>query len=169
MRTISYNEFNAYYENNPDLDNAEYYDRFPDTNKSTIRSWKSRAAKPIEIEPDITTDEAEQSSGYEEMENEYIKLLMNQTGSKPTEFVGVDNKSILTILKNKKAAEELNNKNRPANSTILGQPRPIGQNKKVYGIDEYIVFDDQKDEIRMKIPMDILLNPKTNRALGELK
>jgi len=167
--TISYNEFTAYYENNPDLDNTEYYERFPDTNKSTIRSWKSRAAKPIE--PEITEEEVDQSTGYEELEKEHIKLLIQQTGSDHKEFDGVDTKSIMTILKNRIAAQALNNKNkdRPMNSTILGNPRPPGQNKKKYGIDEYMVFDTDKDEIRMKIPMDVLLDPKKNRALGELQ
>lgn len=164
--TISYNEFVAYYENNPDLDNAEYYERFPETNKSTIRSWKSRLAN---IEPEIQEEEVKQSEGYEEIEKEYIKLLMTQTDSKESEFKGVDNKSKLLILKNRVAGQKENNKKIPANSTILGLPKPIGQNQKEYGLDDYITFDGNKNEIRMQIPMNVLLDPKKNRALGEIK
>jgi hypothetical protein len=165
---ISYNEFEAYYENNPDLDNAEYYERFPETNKSTIRSWKSRLAH---IEEPVLEEDVKQSEGYEEIEGEYIKLLMTQTDSKESEFKGVDNKSKLLILKNRVASQNENklNKKRPLNTTILGQPAPIGQNKKRFGIDDYITFDGNKNEIRMQIPMDVLLNPKKNRGLGEIK
>jgi len=162
--TISYKEFEAYYENNPDLDNTEYYERFPETNKSTIRSWKSRTAK-IE-EPPLEEEEVIQSEGYEEMEDEFIKLLITQTKSKEHEFKGVDNKSKILILKNRLAAQKDEKKHKPQNTTILGNPPPIGKNKKKFGIDKYIVFDENKNEIRMEIPMDVLLDPKKNKGLG---
>ena len=164
MITIQYNEFKTYYDNNPDLDNAEYYEKYPDTNKSTIRSWKSRAAH-IE-EPKITKENGKQAEGYEEIEAEYIKLLMTQTDSKESEFKGVDNKSKLLILKNRQAAQKEEIKKRPSNSNILKQPLPNSQTKKQFGIDEYIVFDDVKGEIRMQIPMNVLLDPEKNKALG---
>jgi hypothetical protein len=103
------------------------------------------------------------------MEDEYIKLLLAQTDSKESEFKGVDNKSKLLVLRNRVATQEKENKKRPSNSTILGQPAPIGQNKKSFGIDEYIAFDGVKNEIRMQIPMEVLLDPKKNRGLGEIK
>lgn len=164
MITIQYTEFKTYYDNNPDLDNTEYYEKYPDTNKSTIRSWKSRAAH-IE-EPKITKENGKQAEGYEEIEAEYIKLLMTQTDSKESEFKGVDNKSKLLILKNRQAAQKEEIKKRPSNSNILKQPLPNSQTKKQFGIDEYIVFDDVKGEIRMQIPMNVLLDPEKNKALG---
>ena len=35
------------------------------------------------------------------------------------------------------------------------------------GLDEFILFDHDRNEIRMELPFDILVNPKTNKALGE--
>ena len=45
----------------------------------------------------------------------------------------------------------------------------VGTGRKKFGIDEYIVFDKVKSEIRMEIPMDVLFNPEKNKKLGELK
>ena len=167
MINISYEEFKKHYDENPDLDNMEYYEHFPDVNKSTIRSWKSRAAKPIEATiPEER--EVKQAEGFEEIQKEYVKLLMTQTGSKESEFKGVDEKSVLLILKNRKAAQELDAKTnkRPSNTGILPGPLPIGRSAKKFGIDDYIVFDDKKGEIRMEIPMDVLFDPERNKRLG---
>jgi len=166
--TIQYSEFKEYHDNNPNLDNIEYYEKFPDTNKSTIRSWKSRAAH-IEVVEEPTENQAKQSEGYEELEAEFIKVLMVQTSSNESELKGLDNKSKLLILKNRKAAQEKENKNKNQNSGILPSPKPIGQGKKRFGLDDYIVFDDKKGEIRMQIPMNVLLDPKRNKALGLIK
>ena len=47
--------------------------------------------------------------------------------------------------------------------------RPIKADKKKFAIDEYIVFDDVKNEIRMEIPMTVLMDPEENRKLRERK
>ena len=170
--TISYEEFKEYYETNADLDNLEYYETFPDVNKSTIRSWKSRAAKQLnEPIPEVDETERQEAEGYEELQKEYIKLLMKETNSKETEFKGVDDKSVLVILKNRKAAQELQSKSnkRPTNTGVLPSPLPIGTSNKRFGIDDYIEFDKVKDEIRMEIPMDVLLDPERNKKLGLLQ
>ena len=35
------------------------------------------------------------------------------------------------------------------------------------GIDEYLIFDKDKNEIRMEIPFDVLFNPEKNKELGK--
>ena len=95
---------------------------------------------------------------------------MVQTNSKTAEFEGVDDKSVHLILKNRlRAINEQKPATRPGNSQILPTPNPIGQSIKKFGIDEFIVFDDVKNEIRMEIPMTELMDPEKNRALREEK
>ena len=162
-----YAGFKAFYDKHPDLDNSEYYAEFPKGNKSTIRSWKNRAAYIPTADPTPPT----QSTSTEEfsaMESEYIKVLMAQTKSIETEFDGVDNKSKLLILRNRLRAQNEATppiKTRSNNSSILPSPKPIGQNKKKFGIDKYIVFDTNLNEIRMEIPMDTVMDPEKNKEL----
>lgn len=35
------------------------------------------------------------------------------------------------------------------------------------GLDKYLVFDEKKGEIRMEIPLHLLLDPKENKKLRE--
>lgn len=165
---VKYEEFKVFHDKHPDLDNAEYYAEFPETNKSTIRSWKLKARKPeiIEvIEPEVRE---RPKDDYTELENEHIRFLITQTKSNPKELEGLDNKSKLMILRNRvKALEE--NKVREPNSSILPAPRPDHITKKRFGIDEYIEFDTVKGEIRMEIPCDVLFDPKKNKGLGLIK
>ena len=42
-----------------------------------------------------------------------------------------------------------------------------GSGKRKFGIDEFIVFDKNLNEIRVEIPMDVLFNPETNKKLRE--
>jgi MarR-like DNA-binding transcriptional regulator SgrR of sgrS sRNA len=96
---MSYEEFKEFHDKHPDLDNAEYYAEFPETNKSTVRSWKSKAAKPIIDTPAPTEQEANASNvGYDQ---EMIKLLATQTNTKLSELEGLDDKSAIIVLKNK--------------------------------------------------------------------
>lgn len=100
------------------------------------------------------------------MQEEYIQLLITQTKSKPTEFEGLDDKSILLLLKNRlRAQQEQKPPSRTSNSSILPNPKPIGQTNKKFGIDKYIVFDTNLNEIRMEIPMDTVMDPEKNREL----
>jgi len=165
---MSYEQFKEFHEKHPDMDNAEYYAEFPDTNKSTVRSWKTRLNKPIET-PLPTAKEAEEVRGWDE---EMVKLLCTQTKTPYNEMEGVDTKSALLILKNrlKNMQEAIPEKpSRGSNAPILPNPSPIGQNTKKFGLDPYIVFDDVKDEIRMEIPWDVLMDPEKNKALGEIR
>jgi hypothetical protein len=163
---MSYDEFKEFHDKHPDLDNAEYYAEFPETNKSTVRSWKSRASKPVIETPEPTEQEANALGvGWD---REMIKLLCTQTKTPLSDFEDVDDKSALIILKNKmRNLQSQEPKPRSSNAPILPQPNPIGQNKKKFGIDPYIVFDDVKNEIRMEIPWDVLFDPEQNRALGK--
>ena len=161
----TYAQFKEFYDKHPDLDNGEYYAEFPTGNKSTIRSWKNRAAyvEPPESTPSTPSDKKE----FDAMQAEYIKILMNQTNSKETEFKGVDDKSKLLILKNRQRAQKEQPPPRGSNAPILPNPKPIGQSNEKFGLDDYIELDEVKNEIRMEFPLDTLLDPEKNKRLGE--
>ena len=165
---VKYEEFKIFYDKHPDLDNAEYYAEFPETNKSTIRSWKVRS-KPVEeeIEPPI---EPNKNNDYTALENEHIEMLILKTNMDVKELEGLDNKNKLMVLRNKvKAQAENKGKGRASNSSILPAPRPDSITHKKFGIDEYITFDEAKNEIRMEIPADVLFDPEKNKGLGLIK
>ena len=148
------------------MDNAEYYEKYPDVNKSTIRSWKSRVrTQPIEEE--IPEEEIKQFEGAEENEKYLIQMLMNQTGTKASEFTGVDSRSKLLILKNRKRAqdEEKKNKKVGSNSSIMPNTAAVGNVMEGIGLTKYIEFDNNLNEIRMEIPLEKLLSPEENKAL----
>ncbi len=54
-------------------------------------------------------------------------------------------------------------------SRIRADDIGLSKSKKKFGIDPYIVFDEVKNEIRMEIPMDILMDPEKNKKLREIK
>ena len=168
---MSYEQFQEFHGKHPNMDNAEYYAEFPETNKSTIRSWKNRIRTPKSIPtPMPTKEEAAEHIGLQE---EMVKILCTQTDTPLTEFDGVDNKSALIILRNKAKNIEFQEANkqtsRTSNSSILPSPAPIGQNKEQFGLDEYINFDKARNEIIMEIPWDVLIDPEKNRMLGVKK
>ncbi len=157
----TYDQFKEIYDKHPDLDNGEYYAEFPKGNKSTIRSWKNRAAF---VEP--TPGEPPQvDKGLKEQQDHYIQLLMTQTNSKDAEFEGVDQTSKILVLRNKLKAQQLSPSSRPGNTPILPIPKPIGQSTEKFGIDEYIDFDKDSNEIKMEIPMSKLMNPVENEKI----
>ncbi|KKL60268.1 hypothetical protein LCGC14_2207010 [marine sediment metagenome] len=161
---ITYDKFKEFYDKHPDLDNSEYYNEFPTGNKSTIRSWKNKAAP--KAEPPATTPPSTKDEGFDAMQSDYIQLLTIQTKSNATEFEGLDEKSILVLLKNRlRAQQEQKPPSRASNGPILPHPKPIGQTNKTFGIDDYIVFDTVKNEIRAEIPMDTVMDPEKNKAL----
>lgn len=167
---VDYNEFVEFHNKHPDLDNTEYYAEFPETNKSTIRSWKSRAVKPIEViqVPDTPAEtEAKKFEGAEENESYLIQMLMNQTKTKASEFEGVDNRSKLLILKNRKRTqdEEKKDEKSGSNSSIMPSSAAVGQVVDAPGLWKYIEFDKAQNEIRMEIPLSKLMDPKQNKAL----
>ena len=166
---MSYDQFKEFHEKHPDLDNQEYYAEFPETNKSTIRSWKNKVRKPIEPTPPPPLPSEPTAtalgSGWEE---EMIKLLCTQTKTNPNEFEGLDTKSALLVLKAKLKNIQLQDPpktNRAPNSSILPNPNPIGQSVAKFGLDQYINFTD---EINMEIPMSKLMNPKENEKIREI-
>ena len=168
---MSYEQFKEFHDKHPDLDNSEYYVEFPETNKSTVRSWKSRAARPAILTPAPSEEEAQKYQGLEE---EMVKLLCTQTNTNLKELEGLDNKSALIVLRNKQKNQQLHpavepTPSRASNSSILPTPAPIGQSNNRFGIDPYINFDTNKNEIRMEIPWDVLYDPEKNRALGKKK
>lgn len=167
---VKYEEFKIFYDKHPDLDNAEYYAEFPETNKSTIRSWKLKS-KPKEPEDEIEPPaEPKKNTDYTELENEHIKMLILQTNTDVKELEGLDNKNKLMILRNRVQTQAENKgKGRAPNSSILPAPRPDSITHKKFGIDEYIVFDEAKNEIRMEIPADVLFDPEKNKGLGLIK
>ena len=141
---MSFEQFKEFFDKHPDLDNTEYYAEFPETNKSTIRSWKSRLTTPPEPPkpptPTVPTKEKDDS-----FKKEYAKLLMKETGARETEFEGVDLDTTIIILRNRQKDQQVmaqqTGSERTSNTSILPVPKPIGQSNKQFGIDEYIVFD----------------------------
>ena len=165
---MKYEEFKIFHDKHPDLDNGEYYAEFPDSNQSTIRSWKNRARKPDIIEDIEPPKEGKPNTDYSELEDEHIKILIHQTKSNAKELEGLDNKSKIMILRNRvKTLDE--NKVREPNSSILPAPRPDHITHKKFGLDDYIEFDTVKGEIRMEIPCDVLFDPEKNKGLGLIK
>lgn len=163
VEKASFEDFKVFHEKHPDLDNSEYYAEFPTVHKSTVRSWKARASK-VEA-PTINT-----STGTSDANTKhYIELLLTQTKSKAMEFEDIDDKSTIIILKNRLRIqqEEASSRSPPSNSSILPSPAPIGPSQKKFGIDKYIVFDKNLNEIRMEIPMTELMDPETNKKIRE--
>ena len=174
---MSYEEFKEFHDKHPDLDNVEYYAEFPETNKSTVRSWKSRSNKivepqapptpPPEAIPDPTPEQVEQGKGYEEL---VIDSLCDLTRTSKKSLRGMTVKAQIQFLKNKR--DDLGKEpqsDRTSNGSILPSPKPVGSSAKRFGIDDYITFDGDKNEIRMEIPMTVLFDPDQNRGLGERK
>lgn len=164
---INYEDFESYYNENPDLDNAEYYSEFPTVHKSTIRGWKVRARKGTEdVPPEEPTPAAPRTDLYDK---EMVKILCNQAGVPLTDFEGVDTRSAIQILKNKLAGQQSQKpRGRGSNGPILPTPKAIGQNKKQFGIDPYIDFDLEKNEIRLEIPLDEVMDPVKNEKLRKI-
>ena len=123
------------------------------------------------IEPEIETPAVpKKDTDYTELENEHIKMLIFQTNTDVKELEGLDNKNKLVILRNRVQAQAENKgKGRAPNSSILPAPRPESITHKKFGIDEYITFDEAKNEIRMEIPCDVLFDPEKNKGLGLIK
>lgn len=157
----TYAMFKAYYDKHPDMDNSEYYAEFPTGNKSTIRSWKNRAA----FVPPTPGEPPAPSKDLQEQQDHYVQLLMTQTNSKESEFEGVDRTSKILVLRNKLKAQQLSPSPRPGNTSILPSPKPIGQSTEEFGVDEFIEFDMVDNEIRMEIPMSKLMNPVENEKI----
>ena len=171
---MSYEKFQEFHKKHPDLDNSEYYKEFPDSNESTVRYWKTKARKPevkAEVEPTTSPivpppTQTSNNDKYAAIQKELITSLMTQTSSQATEFEGVDDGSVHLILKNRlRAQQEQKPPIRSSNSNILPNPKPIGQTNKKFGIDEFIVFDTNLNEIRMEIPMDTVMDPEKNKEL----
>ena len=164
---VKYEEFKVFHGKHPDLDNAEYYAEFPDTNKSTIRSWKNKANKPANEPLPPSEPPANVNDDYDKLEEFLITTLITQTGTKEHEIEGLDNKNKIIVLQNKaKALSEKQGKGRAPNSSILPAPKPASVTTKKFGLDEYIIFDEVKNEIRMEIPWDVLVDPEKNNGLG---
>lgn len=166
-----FDDFKSFYDKHPDLDNTEYYKEFPEANQSTIRSWKSKLRGPstptIATAPEPTPSVEKDNT----LDREMVKLLCTQTKTPYNEFEDVDTKSALIVLKAKMKNMQLQEaippepKKKGSNNPILPSPRPIGSSVRQFGIDPFITFDGDKNEIRMEIPMDKLLKPEKNKEL----
>lgn len=162
-KKVLYTDFKEFYDRHPDMDNSEYYAEFPTSNKSTIRTWKNRAAfRPLPEPPTPPSKD-------DPYTKDYFQMLLKDTGTDSTEFNGVDMTSAIIILKNRQEAQQKQKPAaRPGNTGILPSPRPIGQSTAKFAIDPYIVFDGDKNEIRMEIPLDEVMDPKKNKELSKI-
>ena len=168
----TYEEFKVFHEKHPDLDNSEYYKEFPDANQSTVRYWKNKARTPVARAESIPTETSTptKNNDYSKLQDYLITTLMTKTGMKEHELEGLDNNNKIIVLQNKaKALDEKPGKGRAPNGSILPAPRPDSITHKRFGIDDYIEFDDVKNEIRMEIPVDVLFDPEKNKGLGLIK
>lgn len=169
---MSYEEIKEYVEKNKEVTNKVLYEEFPETSQSTIRSWKSRALSEVYPEPAAppapTTSEAPQDTKREaELEEMLVHSLATQTKYNLSLLEGLPNKEKIVVLKNQLNAMNTN-KRRGQNGNILPNPPPVQSSTKKFGIDQYITFDKNKDEIRMEIPMDVLHDPNNKKKLGLL-
>ena len=158
-KKVSYDDFKEFHERHPDMDNSEYYAEFPEVNKGTLRSWKAKVQKPAQETPQ---EKPKQEGTWD---NEYYKSLCTQTNTPMSEFEDVDLQSAIKVLRNRLVSQQKEKPKPSSNLPILPHPAPIGQNKKKHPIDPYIVFDEVKNEIRMEIPMDTLMDPGKNTKL----
>ena len=101
----------------------------------------------------------------------YVESLGNQIGYNMALLEGVSVDHQLVVLQNAKVIfdEEQKKRGRSGNSSILPQPLPKSQTTKRFGIDEFIEFDKVKNEIKMQIPMEHVLDPEKNKKLGLLQ
>ena len=170
--SIDFNTFKTYYDSNPDLDNAEYYQIFPSVNSGTIRSWKARAKTQIKEKPIETpsTPEEKVKGDNEELtkyKQQNIELLLAQTKMNPKLLEGLDDNAKLKILNNART-------NAPPDPNIRLMT-PSGSGSQKLGIEKYITMDEKSfkekgfGDITVSIPASVAFNPEKSEELGKYK
>ena len=158
-------DFEEYFEANPNLTNIELYEKFPNTPKSTIRYWKKKvldAQKPPETP---TTDSPTPTE--DERLKKAIELLKLQVKDPQIhailEDLDLDNQYKVLI----KAAKD---KKPDPNIRLM---TPIGSGKPKMGIEKYMTIDEKSfrkkgfGDVEIILPASVALNPEENKKLRE--
>jgi hypothetical protein len=157
--SIDFNVFKAFYDKNPDLDNAEYYSQFPQVNQGTVRSWKAKARQHInEPEP------RQQSTPQEQDKSEIINTMIDLTRIDKRILEGLNQNAQIKYLQN---YAQLMNENKGQDPNIGIIPTPARSSKRMLGIEKYITFNPQNKMVKMNIPASIAHDPEKNKQLGE--
>lgn len=150
--SITFEVFEMYYKQNPDLDNAEYYAAFPAVNQGTVRSWKSRAAKASE--PPKPPEQSTPPERPPAPESEQIKSMITAINNIPGQHLdeailqGMDEHSKLVFLQN--WIQHVEKTKGTGNRPIL--PSSTGTNTPEFWIDQFLTIDPQKKEIELMVP-----------------
>lgn len=164
---ITYQIFESYFKENSDLDNKEFYEKFPKVNQGTIRNWKAKAKKSVdkaETIPQVPPGSDKQ------MKTTIEALKITLKGRVPGFILQVDDldlKSQFIVLTN--AAKNLPEQ-KQANTPII--PIPLGGQKGKRVIDKYLTItpnlsNPKLSEINLEIPASVALNPEKNKKLGD--
>jgi hypothetical protein len=160
--SITFDVFEAFYKQNPDLDNAEYYAQFPNKNPGTIRSWKAKARQQKE-EPEPSQQTTTSNQDHKKDIDAYIKL----TRTNPAELKGLSEQAQLNLLRNRAAliGEQQTQGGTSPNIGVI--PTPAGSSKRVLGISKYMTFNEPQQRWKMVIPASVVADQKKNKELGE--
>lgn len=164
--SITFNVFKAYHNENPDLDNAEYYKAFPSVNTGTIRSWKAKARR-ASSEPSGQT-EGTPSNQSEPKEDKYLSEsieIMKKMSRIPTKLLeGLDEKAQYKLLKN-----ELDTRGDDPNIKLF---TPSGSGSQKIGLEQFMKIDEKAfkekgfGNVEIRIPASKLHNPEESKKLA---
>ena len=164
---ITYQIFESYFKENSEMDNKEFYEKFPKVNQGTIRNWKARAKK-IVVQPETIPQVP--PGNEEQMQTTIDALKSSLRGRVPAFLLEVDDLDInsqFIVLTN--AAKNLPEQ-KQANTPII--PIPLGGRKARQVIDKYLTItpnltNPRLSEINLEIPGSVALDPEKNKKLGD--
>jgi len=154
---VTFEVFEVFHKNNPDLDNAEYYKAFPSVKQGTVRSWKSRVrTTTTEPTPPVQPTEKDEVLKIKE---EFLESLIARADIRTKALIDkldIDSK-ILVLQENEKQQKPMPN--------MPGIPTPTGMPK--VGLEKYMTYVPGSEKISWEIPASVLLDPEKNKKLGE--
>lgn len=164
--SITFDVFKAYYKENTDLDNIEYYKAFPTVNSGTIRSWKAKAKTQLESEPPQTVqtpqDQPVKDNKYL---TELVEVLKRTTRINPKLLEGLDLASQYKILQNVSSEQKPD-----PNIKVF---TPAGGASQKLGIEKYMKIDEKAfrehgfGTVEISIPASKLYKPDESKKLKE--
>lgn len=169
--SIDFDTFKTYYSSNSDLDNAEYYQKFPSVNPGTIRSWKAKAkAQLTEVStqtPSTPSDPPQENDEVKRLKKDLIEALKQKSNMNEELLEGLDEDAQIKVLKNasKQTSPDPN----------IRLMTPSGTGKAKLGIEEYLTIDEQSfkekgfGDVKVVIPASVLHNHEKSEALKKYK
>lgn len=166
---ITYEIFQVYFKENPELDNKELYEKFPTVNQGTIRNWKSKTRVVVPPKEPITPVKPEEAQM-----KDFVETLQNTLRGRVPQYLldatkDMDLKSAYIVLKTH--SENLQDvKGTDPNTPII--PLPLGGQRSKREIDKYLTIsivpgNPKKNEINLEIPGSVALDPEKNKKLGD--